>query len=191
MVPDNADGIEVQTKLSQVNDRIIGARGWRQFEITSVTLDGRWTLHAKGLAMIDFAGDLGAVANPKLKVRPLSRYTRRIDPEDMFSSLRTRGIYHGPKFQNTTKIEQDGKDSRSVSHMTKADTSVPNDLPPQYVLHPTTLDSVILSSYTHCLASGPLKTTPSYRIIFRACGCRAASAVRLDMSSNATRLYHI
>ena len=157
VVPENADGIEVQTKLSQVNDKIIGARGWKQFEITSVTLDGRWTLHAKGLAMIDFAGDLGVSTNPRPNVRPLSLYTRRVDPEDMFSSLRTRGIYHGPKFQNTTQIEQDGKDSRSVSHMTIADTSVANDLPPQYVLHPTTLDSVILSSYSALPGVGALE----------------------------------
>ena len=98
--------------------------------------------------MINIAGDLGVATNPRPNVRPLSLYTRRVDPGDMFSSLRTRGIYHGPKFQNTTQIEQDDKDSRSVSHMTIADRSVPNDLPPQYVLHPTTLDSVILSSYS-------------------------------------------
>ncbi|MCJ1472284.1 hypothetical protein MMC13_000931 [Lambiella insularis] len=157
VVPDNADGIEVQTKISQINDRIIGVRGWKQFEITSVTLDGRWTLHAKGLATTDLAGDLGIPTNSRSDVRPLPLYTRRVDPEDMFSSLRTWGIYHGPKFQNTTQIEQDGKDSRSVSHMTIADTSVPNDLPPQYVLHPTTLDSVILSSYSALPGVGALE----------------------------------
>ena len=157
VIPENADGIEVQSELRQVNDKIIGARGWKQFTITSVTLDGRWTLHAKGLAMIDYAGDVGAATNPRSNVRPLSLYTRRVDPEDMFSSLKTRGIYHGPKFQNTTQIEQDGKDSRSVSHMTIADTSVANDLPPQHVLHPTTLDSVILSSYSALPGVGALE----------------------------------
>lgn len=157
VVPDNADGIEVQTRLSQVNDRIIGARGWRQFEISSVTMDGLWTLHARGLTMIDFAVDLEVLTNPRPNICPLSLYTRRVDPEDMLSSLRTRGVYHGPKFQNIKQIEQDGKYSRSISHFTIANTSVPNDLPPQYILHPTTLDSIILSSYSALPGVGALE----------------------------------
>lgn len=157
VMPDNADGIEVQTKLSPIDDKIIGARGWKQFEITSVTLEGRWTLHAKGLAMIDFVGDVGVATNSRPNIRPLSLYTRHVDPEDMFSSLRTRGIYHGHKFQNITKIEQDGKTSRSVSRTTVANTSVSNDLSPHFVLHPTTLDSIILSSYSALPGVGALE----------------------------------
>ncbi|KAF3012580.1 t1pks [Neopestalotiopsis sp. 37M] len=146
VVPDDSNGIEVQTKLYQADARIIGARGWRRFEITSATLESRWTLHAKGLVMVEF--DDTPESESKLELRPLSGYTRHVDPEDMFSSLRSRGIYHGPLFQNTLRIEQDGREDRSVSHVAIADTSVPDDLPSNTVLHPTTLDSVILSSYS-------------------------------------------
>lgn len=158
VVPDNADGIEVQTKLSQISDKIIGNRGWKQFEISSVTSDNRWTLHAKGLVIGDLAGSLGVASEPRLKLRPLSRYTRHVDPEDMFSHLRARGIYHGPKFQNTTQVEQDGREPRSVTHMSIADTSVAKDLPREYVLHPTTLDSVLLSAYSSLPGVGALES---------------------------------
>ncbi|XXG96001.1 hypothetical protein Hte_002278 [Hypoxylon texense] len=157
VVPDTAEGIEVHTALRQISDRNIGTRGWKQFEVSSVTVDSRWTLHAKGLIIVDFVGSPGVESTSRLTKRPLSSYKRRVDPEDMFTSLRSRGIYHGPKFQNTTKIEQDGKESRSISHMRIADTAVANDLPRHPVIHPTTLDSVILSSYSALPGVGALE----------------------------------
>lgn len=36
-VPDNADGIEIQTVLRSVSDKTIGTGGWKEFEILSVT----------------------------------------------------------------------------------------------------------------------------------------------------------
>lgn len=48
VVPDDDNGIEVQTVLHSVSDNVIGARGWKEFEILSVTADSRWTQHAKG-----------------------------------------------------------------------------------------------------------------------------------------------
>ncbi|KAI1087095.1 hypothetical protein F5B19DRAFT_500382 [Rostrohypoxylon terebratum] len=157
VIPDSEDGIEVQTSLSHTSDKIIGIRGWKHFEVSSVTLDGRWTLHAKGFVTVDYNDNSLVSTTQRPTKRPLSRYTRHIDPETMFSSLRSRGICHGPKFRNTTKIEQDGKESRSISYVTVADTVGANDLPCQHVLHPTTLDSVILSSYSTLPGVGSLE----------------------------------
>jgi acyl transferase domain-containing protein len=50
LVPDNANGIEVQTVLRHVNDKTIGLQGWREFEVLSVMADNRWTQHAKGVS---------------------------------------------------------------------------------------------------------------------------------------------
>jgi acyl transferase domain-containing protein len=50
LVPDNANGIEVQTVLRRVNDKSIGLQGWREFEVLSVLADNRWTQHAKGVS---------------------------------------------------------------------------------------------------------------------------------------------
>ncbi|KAH6850667.1 hypothetical protein B0I37DRAFT_396989 [Chaetomium sp. MPI-CAGE-AT-0009] len=72
-----------------------------------------------------------------------SGYTRRVDPEDLFAELRMTGVNHGPLFQNTTSIVQDGKskEPRCVTTIEVADVGG------KHVVHPTTLDSVFISSY--------------------------------------------
>ncbi|KAI1171395.1 hypothetical protein F4777DRAFT_582964 [Nemania sp. FL0916] len=155
VVPDDANGVEVQTALRPVDDKVIGARGWRSWEVSSVTIEGRWTLHARGLVIADVesssAFEVTTTARRPLTVRPLSKYKRRVDPGDLFAGLRSKGIHHGPLFQNTTAIEQDGRDARSVASIRITDLSSPSsrdELPQHHVLHPTTLDSIILSCYS-------------------------------------------
>lgn len=41
MVPDTADGIELQTILSSVSTKEIGIRGWKKFAVSSVNADSR------------------------------------------------------------------------------------------------------------------------------------------------------
>lgn len=150
VIPDTAEGIEVQTVLRPVNDKAIGTRGWKQFDISSVTADGQWLQHAKGLIQVDF--DDAASSNPApTTTAPFlteSGYTRRVDPEDMFANLRTKGLNHGPLFQNTTSILQDGKckEARCVTTIEVA------ALGRKHVLHPTTLDSVFIASYAALLS---------------------------------------
>ncbi len=82
-----------------------------------------------------------------------SGYRRRIDPEDMWSSLRSLGLNHGPLFQNTTSIVQDGGAKyarRCVTEIQVADC----DSQEEHVLHPTTLDSVFISSYATLPGAG-------------------------------------
>ena len=75
--------------------------------------------------------------------RDIKGYKRRVIPADLFANLRALGIVHGPKFQNMKSIVQSGSEMRSLVTMMVADTSVPNDLARDHVLHPVTLDSVI------------------------------------------------
>lgn len=51
VVPDTADGIELQTVLSTVSSKEIGVRGWKKFSVTSVNGDSRWTPHAEGVSV--------------------------------------------------------------------------------------------------------------------------------------------
>lgn len=157
VVPDNAAGIEVQTVLRSVSDKIMGARGWREFEILSVTADSRWTQHAKGLIMNDFTQ-----VNDDDKILPSlleeSAYTRRIDPENMWASLRRLGLNHGPSFQNTKSITQDGSPKShvrlGVTTIGVADCDCDSEREDRHVLHPTTLDSVFIASYAALPAVG-------------------------------------
>ncbi|KAH6616126.1 hypothetical protein B0J18DRAFT_485034 [Chaetomium sp. MPI-SDFR-AT-0129] len=148
VVPDNADGIEIQTVLRTVSDKTIGARGWKEWEILSVTQDSHWTQHAKGLITVD-----SSLTDKKSVPNPLegSGYTRRIDPEDMWSSLRKHGMNHGPLFRNTTSIIQDGSNPKAAVRkcVTTIEVAVCDvDAPVStHLLHPTTLDSVVIASY--------------------------------------------
>ncbi|CAI7652959.1 unnamed protein product [Penicillium glandicola] len=158
VIADTADGVELRTVLRPASEKTIGARGWKQFEIWSVTADSEWTEHARGLITVKLSTNTTKTEKITANINghaasflDESGYTRRIDPQDMFSSLRSMGLNHGPMFQNTTSILQDGrgKEPRCVVAINIADTSSSKDKgrQPQTVLHPTTLDSIVLSSY--------------------------------------------
>ncbi|KAI1774978.1 putative FSP1 [Hypoxylon cercidicola] len=150
VVPDNADGIEVQTILRPVSDKAIGIRGWKHFEVCSVTPDNRWTQHAKGVINVEFEESTEGLSTglDGKRNNAIAGYTRLINPADLFANLQSVGINHGPMFQNIKSIVQSGKERRSVATIVIADTSIPNDLPRSHVLHPTTLDSIVTAAYS-------------------------------------------
>lgn len=162
VVPDNAEGVEIRTTLRPVPEREIGARGWRRFEVSSVTQENRWTLHAQGLITVERETALTVLA--KTERRPLSAYTRHKDPRDMFANLRARGINHGPLFQNTTKIVQDGREARSVCDITIRNESSTDTDPvaaaQDTVIHPITLDAVVVSFFSTLPSVGGLVEDP-------------------------------
>ncbi|KAK3681631.1 hypothetical protein B0T22DRAFT_299554 [Podospora appendiculata] len=156
IVPETAEGVEVHTVIRSVDSKTIGARGWKEFDVSSVSADSQWTQHAKGLITIEF--DVAAPPPQTASFLTESGYTRRVDPEDMFANLRTKGLNHGPLFQNTTSIVQDGKskEARCVTTIEVADLGRPGN----HVLHPTTLDSVFISSYAALPGSGGNDDSP-------------------------------
>ncbi|KAL3432034.1 putative polyketide synthase [Aspergillus tetrazonus] len=146
VIPDNSDGIEIQTKLRSVSAIDSPSCEWKEFEIWSVTTDNRWTQHAKGLVSVQ---PKDSSPNGLQSVRRnTDSYTRRVLPADLFANLRNLGIQHGPVFQNMTSIVQSGSEQRSIVRMTVPDVSVANDIPRDHVLHPVTLDSIITSPYS-------------------------------------------
>ncbi|KAL9094755.1 MAG: hypothetical protein Q9165_003026, partial [Trypethelium subeluteriae] len=143
VVPDNADGIEVQTVLQSADDKAIGTQGWKKWEILSVTIDSRWTQHANGLIQADFDTPASNVTEDFVSD---SGYVRRIQTEDMWANLRALGLTHGPSFRNITSILQDGSANdirRCVTAIEVPDASKPSD---RHVIHPATLDSIVVSS---------------------------------------------
>ncbi|KAL4865188.1 hypothetical protein BDV12DRAFT_200380 [Aspergillus spectabilis] len=161
VIPDNADGVEIRTTLQSVPEREIGARGWRRFEVSSVTLENRWTLHAKGMIMVERG--VTPLESTEQR-RPLSTYTRQPDPQDLFANLRACSINHGPLFQNTTVIIQDGREARSVCditirHEASSDTD-PVVAAQETLLHPITLDAVVVAFYSVLPSVGALQEDP-------------------------------
>ena len=151
VVPDDDKGVEMQTVLRSVNDKVIGARGWKEFQIFSVTADGRWTQHARGLIMADTTTT--TLGQDRIMSNPLNEavFIRRIAPQAMWTGLHNLGMRHGPKFQNTKTIVQDGivQDGVRVAVTTfsVADCAADFESPTSCVLHPTTLDSVWVTGY--------------------------------------------
>lgn len=166
VILDNADGVDIQTTLRPVSERELGARGWRRFEISSVTQENRWTLHAQGMIMVE-RGAAAPETTATLGMaerRSLSIYTRHPDPQDLFANLRARSIYHGPMFQNTTTIIQDGREPRSICDITTRH-EVSSDTDPvvtaqNTLLHPITLDAVIVTFYSTLPSLGALEEDP-------------------------------
>ncbi|KAE8373903.1 hypothetical protein BDV26DRAFT_296514 [Aspergillus bertholletiae] len=146
VIPDNSEGIEIQTSLRSTSAKNSSSGEWNEFEIWSVTIDNRWTQHAKGLISIQPKDS--SPHGLQLAKTTTDAYTRRVLPADLFTNLRSLGIQHGPVFQNMTSIVQSGFEQRSIVRMTVPDVSVANNVPQDHVLHPVTLDSIITSPYS-------------------------------------------
>ncbi|KAL4895333.1 hypothetical protein BDV59DRAFT_173712 [Aspergillus ambiguus] len=143
VIPDTADGIEIQTALRPVSDREIGLQGWKEFEIFSITSENRWMKHAQGLILAEFETSRNHVSFGD-KVQN----TRPVDVIDMWSTLESIGVKYGPTFRNISDIRQSRKELRSTSIITVPDTTVPYDLPRNHVIHPATLDAVAQAAFT-------------------------------------------
>ncbi|KAL4971435.1 hypothetical protein BDW66DRAFT_165239 [Aspergillus desertorum] len=143
VVPDNADGIEVQTVLQTASDKEIGAQGWKKWEVWSVTADSRWAQHAHGHIQPDFDPPATKVSGRFLSE---SGYVRRIDPEDMWANLRALGLTHGPLFRNITNILQDAGNKDTRRCVTTIDVPTASSLLENHLIHPATLDSIVVSS---------------------------------------------
>ncbi|KAE8326598.1 hypothetical protein BDV39DRAFT_193445 [Aspergillus sergii] len=144
VIPDTAEGIEIQTVLRPVSDKAIGLQGWKEFEVFSITSENRWMRHAQGLIMVEFNNVQKDVSSSEHEIR----HARLIDANDMWSTLEPLGIKYGPTFRNIGDIHQSKTELRSTSTITVPDTSVPNDLPRNHIIHPATLDAVAQAAFT-------------------------------------------
>ncbi|QVM05380.1 Type I Iterative PKS [Coccidioides posadasii str. Silveira] len=144
VIPDTAEGIEIQTALRPVSDKAVGLRGWKEFEVLSITPENRWMRHAQGLVMVEFDNVQNGVSSLDQEIQ----HARLIDAIDMWSTLESLGIKYGLTFRNISDIRQSKKELRSTSTITVPDTSVPNDLPRNHIIHPATLDAVAQAAFT-------------------------------------------
>ncbi|KAL5040990.1 hypothetical protein BDW71DRAFT_212552 [Aspergillus fruticulosus] len=150
VIPDNDDGVEIQTSLREVNEKDMGSRGWKRFEVSSVSDDNQWTTHACGLITMELE-DAPDKTIPKSRPAELSGYTRRFGPCDLYGMMRERGIYHGPAFQIITYIEQAGDNQRADSSLFIPDTVLQTESTYQALIHPITLDAAFQTVYTPLL----------------------------------------
>ncbi|KAJ6109586.1 hypothetical protein N7486_001821 [Penicillium sp. IBT 16267x] len=156
VIPDTAGGIEIQTALRPVSDKAIGLQGWKEFEVFSITSENRWMRHAQGLVMVEFNNVQNGVSSLDQEIQN----ARQIDPIDMWSTLEPLGIKYGPTFRNISDIRQSKKELRSTSTIAVPDTSVPNDLPHNHIIHPSTLDAVAQAAFTALPGAASYQESP-------------------------------
>lgn len=148
-IPDSSTGIETQFSLHPCSEKELDYKGWYEFSFYSVSADDTWIQHCKGYVSVEKAN----VAPPAVTCKPtipLSEsffspdvQSKRVDPESIFTEMRKMNIYHGPPFQNL-------RDIRTAAHRAMTTFSVSTaaqEGDQDYVLHPTTLDSIFQAFY--------------------------------------------
>lgn len=150
VIPDTVFGVETQFSLSPCSAKEFDHQGWYEFRLcSSVPSSDQWLEHCKGYVMAE-TGDAINVATTRVPEPPAecvffgqNSDVTHVEIEELFAGLRERGIYHGPIFQNLI-------DSRTVGERAITNFKISGIACEEhnYLLHPTTLDSVLQSSFS-------------------------------------------
>lgn len=113
--------------------------------------------------------------------------TKSINPDDIFQSLKSVGIHHGPSFRNIISIY--AGQEKSLSTFTVADTAslMPAHYEISHILHPTTLDSIFQAMYSVYPKAAQTSRTQWCRSRSRLCSYRPRSAANPATASKPTR----
>jgi acyl transferase domain-containing protein/ubiquinone/menaquinone biosynthesis C-methylase UbiE len=163
IVPDNLRGVEVELSFRDCGeDKLLGAKGWQEFHIHSIADDGSWVVHCKGFIALDFDSLMdettswsGLAKGPAVKEQfGLQKYTKDINPSDIYRSMQAVGIHHGPAFRNLESIEWCQSQSVSTFYIAETAPLMPCGHESTHVLHPTTLDSIFQAAYSTLPGAG-------------------------------------
>lgn len=158
VIPDSVFGLETQLSLQSCSDKHLDHDGWYEFKLCSLTSGGSWIKHCKGFVTADTddrSKARTAELTRKVETPRDDTYLQqglgsaedtsatKVDIEALFSGLRDRGIYHGPEFQNLIDSRTAGQ--RAITNFAIAKIACTEH---DYVLHPTTLDSVLQASFS-------------------------------------------
>ena len=167
VVPDTPEGIEVQLSFRRCSDASLTGQDWQSFEVLSIDHNKAWTRHCKGLitTLSSPPRETSFSAAACLRNTPPAvdgsirhrRFSRVVDPNDLYQSLQSVGIHHGPAFQNISSIEVGRDESLTLFKIADTATLMPYQYQSDHLLHPTTLDSIFQSAYSTLPKSGSQK----------------------------------
>ncbi|KAI0015263.1 polyketide synthase [Xylariomycetidae sp. FL0641] len=150
-VPETASGIEVQLMLRPCSEKELDYKEWYEFEVWSIASKGdTWIQHCTGGVSAETGSKTKEAATRVTMPAPTvdSFFTtdadvREVEPDSVFAGLRTMNIFHGPVFQNL--IHSRVSLNQSITSLSVSPAAA--DIAQPYVLHPTTLDSLIQAAY--------------------------------------------
>lgn len=181
IIPPSPTGVETIVSLRSCSERELDHRNWYEFEVWSVAgspAAPSWVQHCtacvsaepgskaasegvqRTLRMLSndkeqHQGLAWSLWPPTRKVFLTSAPVQHLEPEEIFSNMDKMEFSYGPSFQNL--IGSDVVGERSVTDFHLAPTALEETYGDNYVLHPTTLDSIFQSCYG-CLAGGTQET---------------------------------
>ncbi|KAH9872372.1 polyketide synthase [Plenodomus lingam] len=146
LISSGQSGTEVVFTLRDCSDKELDYRGWYEFELFSISPSDAWIRHCTGyVSAEDSSKNLKATRALSSDVErvAVADRVRHVRPDAMFAGLRKTGIYHGPAFQNLIGSKITGSSS-DTSFMLSPKALAKDE---EYVLHPTTLDSIFQTCY--------------------------------------------
>ncbi|KAH8651356.1 reducing type I polyketide synthase [Xylariales sp. PMI_506] len=194
VIPDTARGVEVQLTLNEENTKILGAQGWREFSIRSCSRsDGGdddadiWIQHCKGMIGIETTEiDRSGFEDINHEEGEL---VEEQEPDSVFEFFRSVGIHHGITFRNLVSVKSD-RQGKSVATVKVPDSaaSMPGNFQRDHLIHPTTLDSIIVAAYTSLPGRGSIHKSAmvprSIKRMYISADIGRASGDTLDVHSN-------
>lgn len=159
LIPTDSRGAEIIFTLRECDSKELDHRDWFEFELCSVGADDSWIRHCTGFAMAETMASTKkqAVLNKKAKSAPTvaafitcsagegESQIHDVDPMSTFADMRKMGIYHGPSFQNLIGSKVSSTHEKSVTDFAMAPCAIEQQ--DEYVMHPTTLDSIFQTCY--------------------------------------------
>ncbi|KAI1563604.1 Polyketide synthase modules protein, partial [Pyrenophora tritici-repentis] len=158
-------GTEIHFSLRPCSEKDLDNADWYEFELWSVSARHSWIRHCKGCitARTDHKSTLPEIPVFSSASEILNKkQAKEVEPETLYRKLRDSGFHHGPTFQNIIQTRVLGERSETKF----AIAPVAFEYEQQYVIHPTTLDSI----FQCCYASLPRDLTMDAMFIPRSIG---------------------
>jgi len=147
---DSSQSVETQFSLRPCNDKELDHQGWYEFELCSLGAGSTWIENCRGYVSADI---VNTAKSPLICCmdRPeeqsffdVDADVRDINVESLFTGMRNMGIEHGPIFQNLSG----GRVAANKAVVNIAVGKIASETH-EYVLHPTTLDSIFQAAYSN------------------------------------------
>lgn len=169
LIPDQEEGVETLISLKRFNDSLRRpGSSWEEFCVFSVTLDDNWTEHCRGLISVQFTEENKEIFEEDSKIEDEKALSERLGSieeackEDVeisgfYERLRNMGLDYGETFANVAMVRVGL--ATAVGTIVIPDTAavMPAKYEYPFVIHPTTLDSVLHLVFAAKYERGPVE----------------------------------
>ena len=172
IIPPMPEKVEVQLSLNTPLYRGKGPGSTcREFRITSLSSDGKWTQNCCGKSRVDFPTPESHDDEPdpesdhQIATKMIPALLQQckvqvIDSRDVYEKLKANGNFYGSQFAAISKLEvRDEKEATARVIIRDMPSTTPSKRNQLHVIHPTTLDALMHSSlplYTYRNSPGSI-----------------------------------